>query len=153
MDYNIKIHLAWWRDRRIHNLYRFLRKFLKNKKNELCKLKEWYAAEQVWTSVWEGKHAKYTRVCVHAACLLWQPLIFAFECLAGGAGVAKVTIGNKEESEGLEWGPSGGKSWDWPYLSRREFVRVCKCKSVRMCDSLLLLRKMEVSGQEPRMKR
>lgn len=24
-------------------------------------------------------------VCMHAACLLWQPFLFAFECLEGGA--------------------------------------------------------------------
>lgn len=150
VNHNIEIHLVWWRARRIHNqVSRFLVfenfKFLKNKKTNGVILKKWCAAEQVWTSLWEGTHAKCTRVCVHAACLLWQPLIFAFECLEGGAGVAKVSKGKKEESEGLEWRPGGGKSWDWPYLSRGEFVRVCKCKSVCMCDSLRLLRKMKRS--------
>lgn len=39
---------------------------------------------------------------MHAACLLWQPFVFAFECLEGGAGVAKVSRGKKEASGG-DW--------------------------------------------------
>lgn len=49
---------------------------------------------------------------VHVACLLWQPLVSALECLEGGAGVAKVSRGKKEGSGALEWRPGGGKSWD-----------------------------------------
>lgn len=138
LNCDLEIHLDWKPLLIIEAVYSF--SFL-----NLAVKKSWWAADQVWTSLREGKHARCTRVFVHAACLLWQPPVFAFECLEGGAGMAKVSGGKKEASEGLEWRPGGGKSWDWPYLSRGEFVRVCKCESVRMCDSLLLLGKMKRS--------
>lgn len=60
----------------------------------------------------ERKHVRCARVCVHAACLLWQPLLFALERLEGGAGDGEVTRGEKEASAAPERRPGEAKSWD-----------------------------------------
>lgn len=110
-------------------------------------------AAQVWSSFGE-LHARCTSVCVHTVCLLWQLLLFACECLEGGARTGEVTRGEKKEVSAVpEWQPGGGKSLDWLSLSRGEFVRVCGCKSVRMCDSLVWGKWKEASGWEPRGRR
>lgn len=83
---------------------------------------------------------------MHVACLLWQPLFFAFE---GGARTERVTtekttkgLGKRRE---LKW-MVGGSRWGLTVLSRGELMRACRCrKCVCMCDSLLSVRKMKRS--------